>query len=164
VNSPLPPGDITVERLATEQDLDAVAALEARCFSNPWDRAALAAELARSDVTQVFVLRLGTAVAGFCFCWTVVDELHVNTMAIDGPYRRLGLGTRLMRAVMADAARRGVTRATLEVRATNVAARKLYESLGFTVVAIRSRYYTQPEDDALIMWHDDIATPQHPES
>ena len=156
--------DVRVNRLATEEDLDAVAELEARCFSNPWTRASMAAELSRSDIATVFLLRVGAAVAGFCFSWIIVDELHVNTMAVDEPYRRMGLGTRLMTAVMEDAAGRGVTRATLEVRAANVAARKLYESLGFTVRAIRSRYYTQPEDDALIMWRDDIAKLRNPDN
>lgn len=154
----------SVERLTTEADLDEVAALEARCFTNPWTRDMLARELAHSDVAHVFILRgPDHAVAGFCSCWIIVDELHVNTMAVDAPYRRMGLGTHLMIAVMQEAARRGVTRATLEVRAANVAARKLYEGLGFSIRAIRQQYYTQPDDDALIMWRDGVGELLNPE-
>jgi ribosomal-protein-alanine N-acetyltransferase len=158
-----PPGDVFVERLRSENDLDAVAELEARCFTNPWSRDMLARELAQSDAVHVFILRLPEApVAAFCSCWIILDELHINTMAVDHPYRRKGLARQLMISVMQEAARLGVTRATLEVRATNVAARKLYETLGFTVRAIRPNYYTQPDDDALIMWQNDIRGPVGP--
>ncbi|MGH9370392.1 MAG: ribosomal protein S18-alanine N-acetyltransferase [Vicinamibacterales bacterium] len=155
----MPQGAVFVERLETDADLDGVAALEARCFSNPWTREMLARELAQSDVAHVFVLRLpGAPVAAFCSCWIITDELHVNTMAVDFPYRRQGLATRLMRHVMAEAAGRGAVRATLEVRRSNEPARRLYESLGFSVAAVRPRYYTQPEEDALILWCDALET------
>lgn len=149
------PDPILIERLDPGRagDLDAVAELEARCFTNPWTREMLARELADSQVAHVFVLRLpGIPVAAFCSCWIVADELHVNTIAVDFPHRQHGLGTRLMRWVMAEAARRGAARATLEVRASNEAARRLYERLGFQVAARRSGYYTQPDEDALILW------------
>jgi [ribosomal protein S18]-alanine N-acetyltransferase len=155
--------DAVVDRLKTDADLDAVAELEARCFTNPWTREMLARELAQSDVAQVFILRLpGQIVGGFCSCWIIVDELHLNTVAVDYPYRRLGLATHLVTTVMTEAARHGVTRATLEVRASNVAARRLYEGLGFAVRATRAAYYILPEDDALIMWRDDLADLVHP--
>ena len=156
--------DALIYRLATDADLDAVADLEARCFTNPWTREMLARELAQSDVAYVFVLRMpdGT-MAGFCSCWIVADELHINTIAVDGQYRRQGLATRLMIHVMGEAARRGARRATLEVRASNEAARKLYESLGFAVTAVRRRYYTSPEEDALILWREGLGNPGSPE-
>jgi ribosomal-protein-alanine N-acetyltransferase len=149
--------DVIVERVETDTDLDAVAELEARCFTNPWTREMLARELVQSDVAYVFVLRLpGHPVAAFCSCWIVADELHVNTIAVDRPHRRQGLATRLMRRVMMEAARRGAARATLEVRASNEPARLLYEQLGFSVTARRSRYYTLPEEDALILWKEGL--------
>jgi [ribosomal protein S18]-alanine N-acetyltransferase len=154
-----PPDPIQIEPLdpGCEGDLDAVAALEARCFTNPWTREMLARELAESQVAHVFILRLpGVPLAAFCSCWIVAGELHINTIAVDFPYRQQGLGTQLMRWVMAEAARRGAARATLEVRASNEAARRLYERLGFEVAARRSRYYTQPDEDALILWSDQL--------
>ena len=148
------------ERLSDERDLDEVAALEARCFTNPWTRDMLARELAQSDVACIFLLRLpDRQLAGFCSCWIVADELHVNTLVIDLPYRQRGLGVGLMQWVMEEAARRGATRATLEVRESNEAARRLYASLGFEVVARRSRYYSQPDEDALILWRENLAKP-----
>jgi len=152
--------EMVIERLSDESDLDEVSALEARCFTNPWTRDMLARELAESDVACVFVLRLpDRRLAGFCSCWIVADELHVNTLVIDLPYRQRRLGIRLMQWVIEEAARRGATRATLEVRESNEAARRLYASLGFGVVARRSRYYSQPEEDALILWRENLTNP-----
>lgn len=142
-----------VERVEADVDLDLVAELEARCFTNPWTREMLARQLAESDVAFVFALRLpDRPVAAFCSCWIIADELHVNTIAVDDRYRRRGLATHLMTQVMSEAAHRGARRATLEVRASNEAALKLYETLGFAVAARRPNYYTQPEEDALILW------------
>ena len=153
-----PRPDLVVELWTTDADLDAVAALEARCFTNPWTRDMLASELASSATARVYVVRLHDApVAGFCACWFVADELHVNTMVIDFPFRRQRLGWFLMRTVMLEAARQGATRATLEVRESNDAARKLYEGLGFSVTARRPRYYAHPKEDALILWHEGLA-------
>lgn len=146
-----------IERLTDEADLDAIVALEEESFTNPWSRDALVWELRNSDVTFVYVLRLddGTPVA-FCVCWMLLDELHVNTVAVAPGHRRQGLATRLLQHVFREAADRGVTRATLEVRASNEAALKLYERLGFKVTAMRPAYYTQPVEDALILWCDAI--------
>jgi len=153
-----------VERLHNQSDLDAVVELEARCFTNPWTREMLARELAQRDVAYVFVLRLPQVpVAAFCTCWIIRDELHINTLAVDPAYRRRGVATRLMQGVIAEAARRGAMRATLEVRASNRAARLLYERLGFRVTATRRAYYTQPDEDALILWKDHLTDLVGPE-
>jgi [ribosomal protein S18]-alanine N-acetyltransferase len=154
---------LIIERLARDDDLDLVANLEARCFTNPWSREMLAQQLAESGTTRVFLLHLPEQrVAGFCACWLLVDELHVNTLVVDFPFRRHGLGRRLMRYVLDDAARSGARRATLEVRESNVAARRLYENLGFSVTASRPQYYTNPDEDALILWHEDLTKLDHP--
>lgn len=151
---------MSIERLSNDRDLDEVAELEARCFTNPWSRDMLARELAQSDVAHVFLLRLpDRRLAGFCSCWIVADELHVNTLVIDMPYRQRRLGVSLTAWVIAEATRRGATRATLEVRESNEPARRLYASLGFEVVARRPRYYSHPVEDALILWRENLAKP-----
>lgn len=156
------PHDAVIERLTRDEDLDLVASLEARCFTNPWSRDMLARQLAESGTTRVFLLHLPQQrVAGFCACWFLVDELHINTMVVDFPFRRLGLGRVLMRYVLDDAVRNGVVRATLEVRESNVAARRLYESLGFSVTATRPAYYSHPDEDALILWHESLTKLDH---
>jgi ribosomal-protein-alanine N-acetyltransferase len=151
---------MTIERLQGAEDLDAVVALEAASFSNPWTRAMLERELEPPTAARVYVLRLpGVRVAAFCSCWVVGGELHVNTIAVDAGLRRQGLGNALMRHVLREVEDEGVTRATLEVRPSNVPALRLYERLGFAVAAVRPRYYTHPEEDALILWRDSPAGP-----
>jgi [ribosomal protein S18]-alanine N-acetyltransferase len=149
---------MTIERVSTEADLDDVAALEAASFPNPWTRDLLAAQVAQPDVARVYILRAGGRAAAFCACWFIHDELHINTIAVEPALRRAGLGTRLLRHVFAEGASAGVRRATLEVRRSNLAALRLYERLGFTVEGVRPRYYTNPEDDALILWREHLET------
>ena len=114
-------------------------------------------EIKGSAAARVYVLRVhDRGVAAFCTCWLIVDELHINTIAVDPAVRRAGLATSLMRHVMTEAARSGARSATLEVRASNEPARRLYTQLGFVEAAVRSLYYTQPEEDAVILWHGQI--------
>ena len=151
----------TIELLTSEEDLDAVVALEADAFTNPWSRETLERELRQSDVTRVYVLRaLGKRVAAFCACWLIFDELHINTVAVDPALRRLGLAVQLMEHVLADAAQHGAERATLEVRRSNEPALRLYLRLGFTVEAVRPSYYTSPVEDALILWRRNLNAAQ----
>jgi ribosomal-protein-alanine N-acetyltransferase len=148
-----------VERLrdpGADADIDAVVALELASFTNPWSRDTLVWELANSDVTRVYLLRdTEDRAIAFCIAWIVFDELHINTLAVSPERRRQGLATHLLREVMADAAREGARRATLEVRESNTAALELYARLGFRVTARRRGYYTNPVEDALILWRDE---------
>ena len=141
-------------RLTDESAVDEIVALEAASFTNPWSKDALLWELRNSDVTRVYIARdddNGPLVA-FCACWAIFDELHINTMAVDASRRRQGIASELLRYVLGEARAGGARKATLEVRESNTAAIRLYESLGFTLVARRPRYYTKPEEDALILW------------
>jgi [ribosomal protein S18]-alanine N-acetyltransferase len=151
-----------VERLRDADagaDIDAIVGLETESFTNPWSRETLVWELRNSDVTQVYLLRDDQGVIlAFCVCWVIFDELHINTLAVAPAARRTGLATFLLREVMAEAVRAGARKATLEVRASNAAALALYGRLGFDVAARRPRYYTQPEEDALILWRESLDT------
>ena len=146
------PEGLVIERVTDAVDLDDVAALEAATFTNPWTREMLDRELRQSDVARVYVLRLpGCRVAAFCACWLVHDELHINTIAVDARMRRRGLATALMKHLLTEAAASGAHRTFLEVRRSNLPAQRLYERLGFTVATIRRNYYSQPEEDALVL-------------
>jgi [ribosomal protein S18]-alanine N-acetyltransferase len=144
--------EMVIERVSAPEDLDAVAALEEASFTNPWTRAMLERELRQSAVTRVHVLRLpGQRVAAFCASWLVYDELHINTIAVHPDLRRRGLATVLMQHVFAEAVRQGAERAFLEVRRSNVPAQRLYEALGFRVAGLRPKYYSHPEEDAIVL-------------
>lgn len=146
-----------IERVEKEQDLDAVLQVEAVSFTNPWTRQMYLREMDNPRVSYIYALRIrggpdeGTVV-GFCSFWLVFDELHINNLAIKPDYRDHGMGTALLRHAMDTAARLGARRATLEVRRSNHAARRIYERLGFEIAGVRRDYYTNPTEDALILW------------
>jgi ribosomal-protein-alanine N-acetyltransferase len=149
-----------IDLLHDERDLDGVLEVEGESFSNPWTRDMYVWELQNRSVCHIFIVRTPECrVAGFCACWLVFDEVHINNVAIRPAYRGLGMGTALLRHVLAEGRRLGARRATLEVRASNAGARRLYERLGFYVAGTRRNYYTSPVEDALILWRDDGASP-----
>jgi ribosomal-protein-alanine N-acetyltransferase len=145
-----------VERLidpGATADIDAIVALEAASFTNPWPRETIVWELRNSDVTRIYLLRdAAGAIVAFCACWVIFDELHINTLAVAPAERRKGLATLLLEHVMTETSKEGARKATLEVRASNQAALVLYTRLGFRIKATRQGYYTNPDEDALILW------------
>jgi len=145
-----------IDELQGESDLQGVLAVEAESFTNPWTREMYAWELQNRSVCHIYVVRTRECdVAGFCAFWLVLDEIHINNLAVRPQFRGRGIGTALLHHVLTEARRLGARRATLEVRASNGAARRLYERLGFYVAATRRDYYTNPVEDALILWRDD---------
>ena len=142
---------IIVEQLSDPDstDLSAIAALEGASFSNPWTIAALV-EMLASPITRLYVARASNGqVVAFCACWLIENELYINTVAVNPTMRRQGIARRLLRYILESTR---AARATLEVRRSNVAAQKLYEALGFVITTVRPRYYSNPEEDALVMW------------
>ena len=145
-----------IDPLDGDEDLDGVLAVEEESFTNPWTREMYAWELQNREVCHIFVVRTPDhRVAGFCAFWLVVDEIHINNLAIRPALRGQGIGTHLIQRVFEEAKRLGARRATLEVRSSNEAARRLYERLGFYVAGRRQNYYTHPVEDALILWRDE---------
>jgi ribosomal-protein-alanine N-acetyltransferase len=143
---------IVIERLATASDLDAVIEIEAASFNNPTTREWYERELERPEVCFIYVLRTpAVPVAAFCAFWLVMDQAHINNLAVRPEMRRQGLGTRLLDAVVREAGKLGATILTLEVRESNRAARRLYEAAGFAVQTVRKSYYTNPVEDALVL-------------
>lgn len=142
-----------IEPVVSPADLDDILAVEEASFTNPWTRDMYLAELQHPEVSFIYAARRRHGpVVGFCAFWLVHDELHINNLAVDPEHRREGVASALLTTVLREGARSGVVRATLEVRASNTIARRLYERFGFAVVGVRPRYYTHPEEDALILW------------
>ncbi len=140
--------------LDSAADLDAVLSVDAESFLRPWTRAMYEAELRNPAVTRIFLVRDGVEVAGYCATWLLPGELHINNVAIRPAYRRQRLASVLLAHVLAYAQDAGCPRATLEVRRSNHAARRLYEELGFRLAAVRPDYYVEPVEDALILWRE----------
>ena len=149
--------DYWIERLADEQDLDGVLAVESESFANPWTRDMYAWELQNRSMCHILLVRTADCrVAGFCAFWLVFDEIHINNIAMRPDFRARGIGTALLRQVLSEGSRLGARRATLEVRASNEGARRLYERMGFYVARVRRNYYSDPVEDALILWRDEL--------
>jgi ribosomal-protein-alanine N-acetyltransferase len=144
----------TIDRVRSERDLDEIVAIEQASFSNPWTREMYRRELENPDVSFLYALRV-PQIAGFCSFWLILDELHINNLAVRVEDRGRGFGTALLAHVLAVGVERGATRATLEVRPSNTAAIRLYRRLGFEVAATRPNYYVNPVEDALILWREE---------
>jgi ribosomal-protein-alanine N-acetyltransferase len=143
----------------TLEDLPAVHAIERASFVSPWPDEAYRNEIRTNRLASYVVARLEHAVVGFGGLWVMVDEAHVTSFAVDPRWRRRGVGERLLLALLDLAVRRQAREATLEVRLSNIPARKLYEKYGFRPVGIRPRYYSDNGEDALIMTTDPLDTP-----
>jgi len=147
-----------VRRVAADEPLAAVAALQAESFIRPWSIDAIARELRENPVARLYLLESeGGDLLGFCACWIVAGELHINSLAISPAARRQGHARHLLREVFVSAVREGAEAATLEVRRSNTAAVALYAALGFAVEGVRKDYYEQPQEDALVLWRHELA-------
>jgi len=145
-----------IEPLSIPDEIDAILAIEQASFTNPWTREMYVAELKNQGVSFFYLARdKGRQIVGFCSFWRVVDELHINNLAVVPEYRRQGVATALLRRVLEEAARFDIRRTMLEVRRSNTAARQLYERFGFVVAGTRSNYYTNPNEDALVLWREE---------
>ena len=154
-----PPVALRIEPM-TLDDLDAVHEIERASFAVPWPDEAYSNEIRTNRLASYVVARLGDEVIGFAGIWVMVDEAHVTTFAVDPGWRRRGVGERLLLALLDLSISRHAREATLEVRLSNLPARKLYEKYGFRPVGIRPRYYSDNGEDALIMTTVALASPE----
>jgi ribosomal-protein-alanine N-acetyltransferase len=146
---------IVVDRM-TVDDLMAVHVIERESFSTPWPAHAYRQEIEQNRLAHYIVARYGNAIVGFAGIWLLVDEAHITTFATQTAWRRQGIGERLLVALLDLALARGANEATLEVRPSNIPAKRLYEKYGFKVVGVRPRYYSDNNEDALIMTTDTL--------
>jgi [ribosomal protein S18]-alanine N-acetyltransferase len=147
--------------LMSEADLEQVLDIEYLSFTSPWPRDIFLGELRGSDIAQLFVARILEGdqqgrVAGYCCTWIIGDEMHITSFAVHPRYRRQHVGQQLLAGVLARGLEAGCRQAVLEVRASNHGAQRLYSRFGFAPVAVRKRYYADNDEDAIIMFLDDL--------
>ena len=141
---------IVIDRM-TVDDLGAVQEIEGESFTTPWPPHAYRSELETNRLAHYIVARYDDRLVGFAGMWLMVDEAHITTFAVRKTWRRQGVGERLLLALLDLAKARGAREATLEVRPSNHPARRLYEKYGFALVGVRRRYYSDDNEDALIL-------------
>ena len=144
-------------RLAERRDVPALLEIEEAQFPEPWSRGMLLDELGNVATRRYTVAVEGGVVLGYLGVMFVLDELHVNTIGVRPGAEGRGVATSLLDEAWADAAARGVTRATLEVAVSNTRAQALYARYGFAPVGVRKNYYEKTNEDALVLWADLVA-------
>jgi len=144
--------DILEFRWMTMADVGAVAELERLAFPTPWPQDAFVNELTINPNARYIVAVLDGKVIAYGGMWVILDEAHITNVAVHPEYRGRKIGERLMRQLMGLAVLLGAFRMTLEVRPSNETARNLYRKLGFAEEGRRKNYYTDNNEDAIIMW------------
>lgn len=142
------------------EDIQDVMIIEHESFSLPWTEQAFRSELTMNHFARYLMMEVDGVPAGYGGMWTVVDEAHITNIAVRTAYRGRKLGEQLLSALLNVAAAQGLERATLEVRVSNEVARNLYTKMGFREIGIRKGYYSDNNEDAVIMWIDFRDHPQ----
>lgn len=141
-----------VFRFMREEDIDQVLEIEHASFATPWSREAFYNELNMNKFAVYIVLEVDQKVVGYCGVWVVIDEAHVTNIAILPEYRGRKFGEALMQNLFDVARTMGAKSMTLEVRVTNYVAQSMYRKFGFQKGGLRKNYYTDNQEDALVMW------------
>ena len=142
-------------RRMIKDDADAVAELELKCFAMPWSRADFLREN-NNELAEYIVGELDKKIVAYAGAWVSFDQAEVMHIAVTPELRGQGIGTIIFGELIKAVKKRGATSITLEVRPSNTAAIKLYESFGLKSVGRRKGYYLDNNEDALIMWNTKI--------
>ena len=133
-----------------EHHVPQIALLERECFADPWSQQSIASEL-HNPLSLWLVAQEGQTLLGYVGSQTCQDETDMMNIAVSPASRRQGVARALIEALVSALRQHGSRQLTLEVRASNGPARRLYESLGFLQVGLRKNYYRNPKEDALIL-------------
>ena len=142
--------NVSIRRMTLE-DVPIVHEIDVLSFSLPWPERSFHFELTENPVSRGWVAEFGGRIAAMLVLWLIVDEAHIATIATHPDFRRQGVGEQLMIAALHAARMEGATKAFLEVRAANTGALELYKKYGFVVVGVRSQYYKDNNEDAILM-------------
>jgi ribosomal-protein-alanine N-acetyltransferase len=142
------------------RDLTAIEEIERSSYPTPWSRSMFAGELAKPSSICLGAIDVeANRLVGYLIISRYVDAWHVMNIAVAEDYRRRKIATRLIERLFEVTSGDGRRGYTLEVRVSNEAAIRLYESLGFKARGVRRGYYTDNREDALIMWKDPVREP-----
>ncbi|MCM1135324.1 MAG: ribosomal protein S18-alanine N-acetyltransferase [Clostridium sp.] len=138
-------------REMTAADVEAASKIEWEVFSMPWSAQDFL-EMVEADYASYYVAELDGEIVGCCGIRKLIDEGEITNVAVTAAHRRKGIARRMMEHMLDKAEENGIGGCTLEVRASNQPAIRLYESLGFKGEGVRPNFYEKPAEDALIMW------------
>jgi [ribosomal protein S18]-alanine N-acetyltransferase len=145
--------DILID-IMTIDDLDDVIKIENKSFSDPWSYQSFKRDIIFNNHSLYLCAYKGRNLIAYIGGWLIVNKLHITNLAVDPEYRRKGIATKLIDEIFKMSILQGINKITLEVRMSNDAAIKLYKKKGFIVVGRYLHYYSNNNEDALIMWKE----------
>lgn len=143
--------------------LRGVLRIEQQVYPRPWSMGLFMSELGYRTGRVYVVARVGSTVVGYGGVMLVEEDGHITTLAVDPAWHRHKIGLRLLLTLSDAAVARGAKNLTLEVRLSNRPAQELYRRFGFVPAGIRKGYYQETNEDALVMWANDVDTVEHHE-
>ncbi|NDD91550.1 ribosomal-protein-alanine N-acetyltransferase [bacterium] len=142
-------------RLATIEDLPEMARVEKAVHRSPWDEAHFAAELEKA-YSRILVMtddETDSVIAGYVVFWLMFDEAQILNIAVDLPFRGLGLARAMIRQVVSHALKKNIQKVLLDVRKSNQPAVELYQSMRFSIAQVRKGFYADGEDAyTMVLW------------
>jgi ribosomal-protein-alanine N-acetyltransferase len=143
-----------VLREMTVEDIDEVLYIEKETFPIPWSKDAFEKEISENELSIYLVAEVETRVAGYGGFWKILDEAHITNIAVKNEFRGKGIGDAVLLGIVDYCDTHKIPHITLEVRLSNTVAQNLYKKYGFKSEGIRPKYYTDNDEDAIIMWRN----------
>ncbi len=154
------PVELEIQRMR-RRHLKGVMAIERQVYPRPWSPNLFLSEMNELRNRGYFVAKVGKDVIGYGGMMVYGEEAHVTTIAVDPAWHRRKIGTRLLFELVQEGLRLGAKAVSLEVRVSNWGAQRLYQQFGFRPVGVRKNYYQETNEDALVMWVDDVRAPEY---
>jgi ribosomal-protein-alanine N-acetyltransferase len=161
VERPAPEDIVVLLAPMRRRHLRSVLRIEAQVYPRPWSLSLFMSELALRTSRAYMVARVDGMVAGYAGMMLAGEDAHITTIAVDPEWHRYKIGTRLLLHLVREAIQRDARHVTLEVRVSNEPAQALYRAFGFRPAGVRKNYYAETNEDALVMWADDVDQPEY---
>jgi ribosomal-protein-alanine N-acetyltransferase len=143
--------DLVIEPM-TDGDIKDVLRIEQQSFTTTWPSNAFFQELHDNKLAHYFIGRVGKQLVAYGGIWVILEDSHVTTIAVSPAFRGRKFGEVMLLHLLDEAITRGASWMTLEVRESNAIAQSLYRKYGFTTVSTRKGYYSDNNENALVMW------------
>lgn len=141
----------------TKDDIDNVMIIEEEAFGEGhWGKSSFYDELSNNLANYFCLFNDEEKMLGYAGFWHIIDEAHITTIAVKNEYRRNKLGEMMLCHIIDECYKKEIKYLTLEVRVSNVPAIKMYEKYGFKSLGTRKNYYQNNNEDALIMWTENL--------
>lgn len=136
----------------TDADVKEVLRIEQQSFTTQWPSNAFYQEIHDNKLAHYFVGRIADRVVAYGGIWVILEDSHITTIAVHPEFRGCKYGEVMLLRLLDEAIERGASWMTLEVRESNTVAQSLYRKYGFTTVSTRKGYYSDNNENALVMW------------